>query len=80
MWFLHRHLDSFIMMGQLRIIYRDSATYQLYPNWKTCVRQPGLCKNHMTVHKLKMLNFKTNYRFSVKQITEFQKTKTALIE
>ena len=24
-WFLHRHLDNFIMTGQLGAIYRDSA-------------------------------------------------------
>jgi hypothetical protein len=65
MCFLHRHLDSFIMMGQLRVIYRDSATYKLYADGKTRFRQPGLCKNHMTVYKLKRLNFKTNGRFSV---------------
>ena len=24
-WFLHRHLDNFIVTGQLLLIYRDSA-------------------------------------------------------
>ena len=26
-WFLQRHLDSFIMTGQLTAIYRDSAIW-----------------------------------------------------
>jgi hypothetical protein len=26
-WFLQRHLDSFIMMGQILPIYRDSAIW-----------------------------------------------------
>jgi hypothetical protein len=63
MWFLHRHLDSFIMMGQLCVIYRDSAIYQLYRDGRTRFRQPGLCKNYMTVYKLK--------RLILKQIADF---------
>jgi len=26
-WFLHRHLDSFIMAGQILLIYRDSSIW-----------------------------------------------------
>jgi len=31
-WFLQRHLDSFIMTGQLRIIYRDFAKTHTNPD------------------------------------------------
>ena len=30
-WFLHRHLDSFIVTGQLRNVYRDSAIWITLP-------------------------------------------------
>jgi hypothetical protein len=34
-WFLHRHLDSFIMTGQLHLIYRDFATLTVLPGRET---------------------------------------------
>jgi hypothetical protein len=34
-WFLQSHLDSFIVKGQLRSIYRDSSIYQDSSIWTT---------------------------------------------
>jgi ABC-type xylose transport system permease subunit len=34
-WFLHRRLDSFIVTGQLLLVYRDIATLTVSPGRET---------------------------------------------
>jgi len=44
MWFLHRRLDSFIMMGQLRVITGIQQLTNFIQTGELGFRQPGLCK------------------------------------
>jgi len=44
-WFLHRHLDNFIVTGQLASVYRDSAIWITLSWHGNPAHLPGLCKN-----------------------------------
>jgi hypothetical protein len=46
-WFLHRHLDSFIMTGQLQLVYRDFATLTVSPGRETSRPFIGTLQKHM---------------------------------
>jgi len=44
-WFLHRHLDNFIVTWQIRTIYRDSVIWTTLSWHGNPAHLPGLCKN-----------------------------------
>ena len=44
-WFLHRHLDNFILTWQIRIIYRESPIWTTLSWHGNPAHLPGLCKN-----------------------------------
>ena len=44
-WFLHRHLDNFIMTWQTLLIYRDSAIWTTLSWHGNPAHLRGLCKN-----------------------------------
>jgi hypothetical protein len=44
-WFLHHGLDSFIVTGQILLVYQDFATLTVSLDEKPLVRLQGLCKN-----------------------------------
>jgi len=44
-WFLHSHLDNFIIPWQILPLIGTKSSGQLHHDTKTLVRLPGLCKN-----------------------------------
>jgi hypothetical protein len=43
-WFLHRHLDSFILTGQILPLYRDSVVWTTLSSHTNPAYLPGLAK------------------------------------
>jgi hypothetical protein len=46
-WFLHRHLDSFIVTGQLAAIFRDSAVWTTLSGRENFRPFTGTVQKHM---------------------------------
>jgi hypothetical protein len=46
-WFLHRHLDSFIMTGQLLLVYRDFTTLTVSLGQEISRPFTGTLQKHM---------------------------------
>ena len=44
-WFLQRHIDSFIMTGQILPIYRKVINVRQFHLTRKHLHLPGLCKN-----------------------------------
>jgi len=44
-WFLHRHLDNFILTWQILFTYRDSVIWTTLSWHRNPAHLPGLCKN-----------------------------------